>query len=144
MIDKKGFSAFLGSCLIGSSLFAAPVRADDLALQYQILLPPQGINSAIGRFKVRLVNLSSEDLVDLSVGVLTALSAPTSGTQLFLEGLPASTSTTVIGDLAVPAESISSVDRSLRFYVDYETADGERRTAVIQSEATVFAGEIDP
>jgi hypothetical protein len=121
-----------------------PAHADDVAIRYQILNTLQGANSGKWSFELQLSNLSGAKLTQLSIGVLTTLSSPFSDDQVFVGELAAAGSRSVTAELAVPIESLAAENRSLRFYLDYATADGERRSAVIQGESTVFARDIYP
>ena len=144
ILSQRVVLNLLGSGLIGCCIFVAPANADDVAVRYQVINTQQGNDSAKWSFDLQLLNLSGDKLTNLSIGLLTTLSSPSNEDQILLDELSATAPRRVTTDLSVPLESLSTEGRSLRFYVDYETADGDRRSAVVQGEATVFAGEVSP
>ena len=129
---------------MGFCIFVSSASAEDVAIRYQVINISQDVTADIWTLKLEIQNLTGEELNNLAVGLLTPLSSISSEDRVAVGKFPTTHPRIAVADFTVPVEYTPSNDSPIKFFVDYETTDGSRISAVVQGQPAVFVGEMSP
>jgi hypothetical protein len=139
--SKIGLFVF-GLFWLGINLSQA--SAEEVGVHYQVLGTQQGNGSTTVSIILELMNLSGQDINNLTIGQsLTPLSFP-DDRSLTIGTLTPAESKMIQASFNVPNEDAASGEAPFKFYVTYDTADGIPRAALLLGQPTAFIGNPIP
>jgi hypothetical protein len=141
--SKIGLFVF-GLFWLGISLSQA--FAEEVGVHYQVLGTQQANGSTTVSIILELMNLSGQDLNNLTIGQsITPLALPDDGSLNINIGTLTPTEPKMIqASFTVPNADMASGDEPFKFYVTYNTADGIPRAALLLGQPTAFIGNPIP
>lgn len=135
------FSVVLGmSCLGGLPCSA---WAEEIAVHYQVLDRTDAFDSSTWNVKIELLNQTGEQLDHLSINLFVSIAQAELGPPAVNVGtLESAVPQDVVATFVLSKNDLAVVgDAPLRFILQYETADGIPRSAVIQGQPGSLGGE---
>jgi len=138
-IVRLFFTVFFWSCISLSHAWA-----EEVGVHYQVLSEQQAGNTTTTTFILELLNLSGNDLNNLTVNQWTlSPSLPDEG-AIRVGKLTTTESKMIQASFTIPKEYASPDEVPPKFYLKYDTSDGIPRSAVVQGQPTVFIGNPTP
>ena len=133
------FIVLFWSCISLSQAFA-----DEVGVHYQVLGEQQGVATTTTTLILELWNLSGNDLNNLTINQSTlSPSSPDEG-AIRVGNLTATESKMIQASFTIPNDYFRPDEAPLKFYVNYETADGIPRSAIVYGRPTIFIGNPTP
>jgi hypothetical protein len=120
------------------------VWAEEVGVHYQVLGEQQGVATTTTTLILELWNLSGNDINNLTINRATfSPSLPDEG-AIRVGTLTTTESKMIQASFSIPNDYFLADEVPLKFYLNYETADGIPRSAVVQGQPTVFIGNPTP
>lgn len=118
--------------------------AEEVGVHYQVLSNQQDVNTTTTNLIVEIWNLSGHDLNHLTVNRSTlSPSLPDEG-AVSVGMLTTTEPQMIMTSFTVPNEYLLPDNNPLDFYLEYDTADGIPRSAIVPGQPTVFIGNPTP
>jgi hypothetical protein len=135
-----GFVVLGISCLGGLPCSA---WAEDVAIRYQVLDRSDALDSSTWTVKLELSNQTGEELHHLSINLFVSIAQAGSGQPAVnAETLEPAVPQVLVATFDLSHNDLAVIgDAPLRFILQYETAGGIPRSAVIQGQAGPSGGE---
>lgn len=133
---------FMG--LFWSWISLSQVWAEEVGVHYQVLGEQKGNGTTTTTLILELWNLSGNDLNNLTINQSTlSPSLPDEG-AIRVGTLSTTDSKVIQASFTIPSEYVLPDEAPLKFYLNYETADGIPRSVVVNGQPTVFIGNPTP
>jgi hypothetical protein len=120
------------------------VWAEEVGVHYQVLGEQQGAAATTTTLILELWNLSGNDLNNLTINRATlSPSSPDEG-AVRVGTLTSTESKMIQASFTIPNDYFVADEVPLKFYVNYVTADGIPRSAIVHGLPTIFIGNPTP
>jgi hypothetical protein len=131
----------LGTFCLGGLTCSA--WADDVAIRYQVMDRTDALDASTWTVKIELLNQTGEELHHLSINLFISIAQAEMGPPAVSVGTLDPTVSQVVVEKFVLSDNDLAVvgDAPLRFILQYETAGGIPRSAVIQGHTGPSGGE---
>lgn len=138
-IVRLFFIVLFWSCISLSQAFA-----DEVGVHYQVLGKQSGVGTTTTTLILELLNLSGNDINNLTINQWTLSPLLSDEDAIRIGTLTTIESKMIQASFTIPNEFVPPDEVALSFYIQYETADGIPRSAVIHGKTTIFIGNPIP